>query len=270
MNSDRDTPLRGWVAPFGDPGINDRSHLPRAFRSVPRPSSPLSAKASTRCPCFVARSNAAAPDMSLSGPTASTTSQNRRAQGQAPTDSRETCRGDSMKTLLRTAPHPGIAPGHHPRTANPCLAARPPRSHSQIHFTLQSTPAPAPAPPADTRPPGRPAPGNETLSSPNAGPGDQEPGVRTPRSGRSSDLCRRSSRPGGGERDRTDDLLLAKQALSQLSYTPAPEDRGRQQNHRISAALCTSEIPASELVGQGGFEPPTSRLSSARSNQLSY
>ena len=27
-------------------------------------------------------------------------------------------------------------------------------------------------------------------------------------------------RVGGGERDRTDDLLLAKQALSQLSYTP--------------------------------------------------
>jgi hypothetical protein len=27
---------------------------------------------------------------------------------------------------------------------------------------------------------------------------------------------------GGGERDRTDDLLLAKQALSQLSYTPVP------------------------------------------------
>ena len=25
---------------------------------------------------------------------------------------------------------------------------------------------------------------------------------------------------GGGERERTDDLLLAKQALSQLSYTP--------------------------------------------------
>ena len=45
-------PLARWVAPFGDPGINDRSHLPRAFRSVPRPSSPLSAKASTRCPLF--------------------------------------------------------------------------------------------------------------------------------------------------------------------------------------------------------------------------
>ena len=51
MNSDRDT-LAGGVAPFGDPGITDRSHLPRAFRSVPRPSSPLSAKASTRCPYF--------------------------------------------------------------------------------------------------------------------------------------------------------------------------------------------------------------------------
>ena len=30
---------------------------------------------------------------------------------------------------------------------------------------------------------------------------------------------------GGGERIRTDDLLLAKQALSRLSYTPVPEDR---------------------------------------------
>ena len=28
---------------------------------------------------------------------------------------------------------------------------------------------------------------------------------------------------GGARRDRTDDLLLAKQALSQLSYGPAPE-----------------------------------------------
>ena len=31
-------------------------------------------------------------------------------------------------------------------------------------------------------------------------------------------------RTGGGERDRTDDPLLAKQVLSQLSYTP--EDHG--------------------------------------------
>src|SRR5580658_2406132 len=44
---------------------------------------------------------------------------------------------------------------------------------------------------------------------------------------------------GGGERDRTDDLLLAKQALSQLSYTPGS---GRHFCHL--------------MVGQGGFEPP--------------
>ena len=31
-----------------------------------------------------------------------------------------------------------------------------------------------------------------------------------------------AGRSGGGERDRTDDLLRAKQALSQLSYTPDP------------------------------------------------
>ena len=40
----------GWVAPFGNPRINGCSPLPAAYRSVPRPSSPLSAKASTECP----------------------------------------------------------------------------------------------------------------------------------------------------------------------------------------------------------------------------
>src|SRR5882757_3120009 len=52
---------------------------------------------------------------------------------------------------------------------------------------------------------------------------------------------------GGGERDRTDDLLLAKQALSQLSYTPS-----------------------SSLVGLVGLEPTTPALSRRCSNQLSY
>ena len=49
MYSTHDTPL-GWVAPFGHPRINACSRLPVAFRSVPRPSSPPGAKASTECP----------------------------------------------------------------------------------------------------------------------------------------------------------------------------------------------------------------------------
>ena len=61
---------------------------------------------------------------------------------------------------------------------------------------------------------------------------------------------------GGARRDRTDDLMLAKHALSQLSYGPVPEDE------RCSALIM--------MVGLGRLELPTSRLSSARSNQLSY
>jgi hypothetical protein len=51
MNSAEDL-HKGGVSPFGHPRINDRSHLPAAFRSVPRPSSPLGAKASTERPSF--------------------------------------------------------------------------------------------------------------------------------------------------------------------------------------------------------------------------
>ena len=39
-----------WVSPFGNPRIKAYSQLPMAYRSVSRPSSPLCAKASTKCP----------------------------------------------------------------------------------------------------------------------------------------------------------------------------------------------------------------------------
>ncbi len=52
---------------------------------------------------------------------------------------------------------------------------------------------------------------------------------------------------GGDEQIRTVDPLLARQVLSQLSYTPM---KG--------------------LVGPSGLEPPTLRLSVVRSSQLSY
>src|ERR1700722_1675928 len=57
-----------------------------------------------------------------------------------------------------------------------------------------------------------------------------------------------AAKDGGADRDRTDDLKLAKLALSQLSYGP-----GNRQ-----------------VVGPGRVERPTSRLSGVRSNHLSY
>ena len=75
---------------------------------------------------------------------------------------------------------------------------------------------------------------------------------------------------GGGERTRTDDLLRAKQALSQLSYTPNTISDWR---FRISKDLHSkTRIPKSEIimVGLDRFELSTSRLSGVRSNQLSY
>ena len=46
----RTIPLARWVPPFGNSRIKACSRLPVTYRSVPRPSSPLSAKASTECP----------------------------------------------------------------------------------------------------------------------------------------------------------------------------------------------------------------------------
>jgi hypothetical protein len=90
-------------------------------------------------------------------------------------------------------------------------------------------------------------------------------------------VCEANDR-GGDNRDRTDDPLLAKQVLSQLSYAPnlwnPPHS---EQDHPIHppASNTTSSPNALKqmgavLVGQGGFEPPTPRLSSVCSNQLSY
>jgi hypothetical protein len=42
---------------------------------------------------------------------------------------------------------------------------------------------------------------------------------------------------GGGNRDRTDDLLHAMQALSQLSYTPTIEVSGRGENRQRRPSL---------------------------------
>ena len=124
----------------------------------------------------------------------------------------------------------GPCPARKPPQDNwPEPGARPPRSYSQIHFTLQSTPPP------------RARPRRHRRASPNVAVKDRgriaqiapdrrnrPPAAAPVGASRCSSRC--TCRPaklcfacGGGERDRTDDLLLAKQALSQLSYTPVPE-----------------------------------------------
>ena len=85
---------------------------------------------------------------------------------------------------------------------------------------------------------------------------------------------------GGGRRDRTDDPLLAKQVLSQLSYAPRFRLMRRWITLRISIyASSLSALPESKsilsiqagcLVGLVGLEPTTPALSRRCSNQLSY
>jgi hypothetical protein len=183
--------LGGWVAPFGDPGIADRSHLPRAFRSVPRPSSPLSAKASTRCPSLALDPGGTQrlnPRLNLrltQGLTPGVRRTKPPRTAARPHSGRPALGRPRMKTLVGHIQRPPLSQGQALRRACP------PRSHDKLSlYPSNNTPAPGLAP------------GTASLSSPNADGGGAD---------------------GGGERIRTDDLLLAKQALSQLSYTPLPE-----------------------------------------------
>ena len=56
---------------------------------------------------------------------------------------------------------------------------------------------------------------------------------------------------GGGERDRTDDLLLAKQALSQLSYTPLGLRPSLKPGATGAIEDCTASGPQHRTIGRG-------------------
>jgi hypothetical protein len=92
----------------------------------------------------------------------------------------------------------------------------------------------------------------------------------SPRHGSAALFVLREAR--GADRDRTDDLRLAKPALSQLSYSPVLV--GRRGTNPPPAAQRRELIRLGRgdrtLVGQGRVELPTSRLSGVRSNHLSY
>ena len=106
---------------------------------------------------------------------------------------------------------------------------------------------------------------------------------------RDARLCVRREKiiSGGADRDRTDDLRLAKPALSQLSYSPTKDREDhparafgyrqsccrpycRYSRRHSRTPLAPEDLQSPKVVGLGGFEPPTSRLSGGRSNQLSY
>ena len=91
---------------------------------------------------------------------------------------------------------------------------------------------------------------------------------------------------GGAMRDRTADLLRARQALSQLSYSPRSRfkvitkqcnldkvfcfHQGKFKRRIVHYASLDLTQRKAKLVGLGRFELPTSPLSGVRSNQLSY
>jgi hypothetical protein len=119
------------------------------------------------------------------------------------------------KTLPRTANPPGKSHRETPR-------GRHPRSHHNSLFTLQST-----------RNSAIRIQLSEDLRSPTSDLSTFASPAQPPPGGGASGGAQ--SMPSGGDRDRTDDLLLAKQALSQLSYTPVSENR-------------TAEIRKTELL----------------------
>jgi hypothetical protein len=155
---------------------------------VPRPSSPLSAKASTRCPYLRLI------------PASSSSKRSRRRRITPP----------------RTGARPPTQAAAHEDTSSdtssaPCFrkdklcAGRVRLGHmTNSLFTLQSTPRPA-------------HPDSVSHASPNVAPA-------APARPAGGGAANGGGANGGGERIRTDDLLLAKQALSQLSYTPLPEN----------------------------------------------
>jgi hypothetical protein len=80
--------------------------------------------------------------------------------------------------------------------------------------------------------------------------------------------CLKERCGGGADRDRTGDPLLAKQVLSQLSYSPLLVSSERRIASRaiLGPRRCCGTI----MVGLGRLELPTSPLSGVRSNHLSY
>ena len=193
MDSCDDTP-KGWVAPFGHPRINACSRLPVAFRSVPRPSSPPGAKASTECPSL------ARDPIPGTSPETATMHRNH--------PQRRMTLHIADQTL---AQHTTVASEHHchrrdAETSGQTLRWQRPETHQNLIHPDKERRLPLETPPA-------------SQFHPELSGAEQSMPIAFA-SPRYHPIISRTTEGGGGDRTRTDDPLLAKQVLSQLSYTP--------------------------------------------------
>ena len=98
----------------------------------------------------------------------------------------------------------------------------------------------------------------------------KESNARIPKNTRSAICDHRNF--GGADRDRTGGLLVANQALSQLSYSPmtAASSFEPRASSKTRLLIARSSQLEADLVGLGRIELPTSPLSGVRSSHLSY
>ena|GEM_PF-3583261 len=85
---------------------------------------------------------------------------------------------------------------------------------------------------------------------------DREAPARSPRRRTQKTVWRNQTKSGGARRDRTDDLMLAKHALSQLSYGPDRKQRPSRRRHhhggppdRAASSKTTRRRPNQEISG---------------------
>lgn len=215
---------KGRVSPFGYPRIKACSRLPVASRSVPRPSSPLGAKASTRCPSTLEPRTSGFPKEARKPGPAATTSAARQ-----PRPSRRNASLNDIDPTTRLRRSKAAD-----RVITIKTRHRPPPPHPKVHrqrqcrfllFTMSHNGRRRPAPPKKSSSSDQIWQGpDRTTLSPRSRPYLRAKALRISASHRSTGALRRAERAtgknGGGERVRTDDLRLAKPALSQLSYAP--------------------------------------------------
>jgi hypothetical protein len=102
-------------------------------------------------------------------------------------------------------------------------------------------------------------PPEELAAPPGALPPRCSRGASAPLSHFATNDASHRLRGGGGDRNRTDDLLLAKQALSQLSYTPSVLGKAQNPIRRQRLREQPREPPAGALTEPSLVWVPLSR-----------